>query len=153
MAQGTGRRPGGLTALAVLNFVFAGLHALNVLGAVFIYAMAGSLKEKMTTADDRAVFEAFENMNVGLWALILISTTLALVLLIVAGVGYLKMRRWGRVTGNLYAMISIVAGVLGAMITPAELGGGFSIGTIIGLVYPLLTLYFLNLTFKDDLVS
>ena len=46
-----------------------------------------------------------------------------------------------------------IAGVLGAMITPSELGGGFSIGTIIGLVYPVLTLYFLNLTFKDDLVS
>lgn len=148
-----GRRPGGLTALAVLNFVFAGLHALNVLGAVFLYAMAGELKQQMKTADDRAVFEAFENMNVGLWALILISTFLGLVLLIVAGVGYLKMRKWGRTYGNIYALISIVSSVLGAIITPDELGGGVGIATIIGLVYPLLTLYFVNATFKDDLVS
>lgn len=148
-----GRRPGGLTALAVLNFVFAGLHALNVLGAVFLYAMAGELKQQMKTADDRAVFEAFENMNVGLWALILISTFLGLVLLIVAGVGYLKMRKWGRTYGNVYALISIVASILGAIVTPSELGGGIGIATIIGLVYPLLTLYFVNATFKDDLIS
>ena len=31
-------------------------------------------------------------------------------------------------------------------------GGGFNIGTIIGLVYPLLTLALLNTTFKDDFV-
>jgi len=142
-----------LTALAVLNFVFAGLLALNVLGAVFLFAMAGTLKESMPKPEDRAVFEAFENMNVGLWALILISSVLGLILLIVAGVGYLKMRRWGRVSGNLYAIVSVVAGLLGALITPAELGGGFSITTIIGLVYPLLTLFFLNITFKEDLAG
>lgn len=148
-----GRRPGGLTALAVLNFVFAGLHALNVLGAIVIFSMAGSLKEAMTTPEDRAVMEAFENMNMGLWALILISAVLGLILLIVAGVGYLKMRKWGRSSGNLYAVVSIASSVLGALITPEQLGGGFSIATIIGLVYPLLTLYFLNVTFKDDLSS
>ena len=148
-----GRRPGGLTALAVLNFVFAGLNALNLLGAVFIFAMAGELKQAMDTAEDRAVLEAFENMNMGLWALILISGVLALVLLIASGVGYLKMRKWGRTAGNLFAIISIISGVMGAVMTPAELGGGFSITTIIGLVYPLLTLYFINITFKDDLAN
>jgi hypothetical protein len=33
-----------------------------------------------------------------------------------------------------------------------ELGGGFSIGTIVGLIYPVLTLVLLNGTFKHDLV-
>ncbi len=149
MAQG--RRPGGLTALAVLNFVFAGLSALSVLGTVFVFAYAGTLKEG-AKPEDRHILEALENMNMGLWALILISSILAMVLLIIAGVGYLKMKRWGRIAGNLYALTALIAGVLGAVITPAELGGGFNIGTIIGLVYPLLTLYFINATFKDDLV-
>ena len=30
---------------------------------------------------------------------------------------------------------------------------GFGIGTIIGMIYPVLTLYLLNTTFKDDLVN
>ncbi len=147
-----GRRPGGLTALAVLNFVFAGLSALSVLGTVFVFAYAGTLKEAAQTPEDVRVFEALENMNMGLWVLILVSSIVAMALLIIAGVGYLKMKKWGRTTGNLYAVTALLAGVLGAVITPAELGGGFNIGTIIGLVYPLLTLYFINATFKDDLV-
>jgi hypothetical protein len=149
MAQG--RRPGGLTALAVLNFVFAGLSLLSVLGTLFVFFYAGTLKES-AKPEDRHILEALENMNTGLWALILISSILATVLLIVAGIGYLKMRRWGRMAGNLYAVTAVGAGVLGGLITPPELGGGFNIGTIIGLVYPVLTLYFINATFKDDLV-
>jgi len=142
-----------LTALAVLNFVFAGLSALSLLGAVAVVAFSGALKEAAETPEDRQVFEALENMNMGLWVLILVSGAIALVLLIVSGVGYLKMRKWGRSTGNLYAITAIVSGALGAVITPSELGGGFSISTIIGLIYPVLTLYFLNVSFKDDLTS
>lgn len=140
-----------MTALAVLNFVFAGLSALSVLGTVVIVGMAGTLKET-AGPEDRYMLEALENMNMGLWALIVISNALATILLIVAGVGYLKMKPWGRLTGNLYAITGILGGVLGAVITPSELGGGLSIGTIIGLIYPVLTLYFINATFKDDLV-
>jgi hypothetical protein len=37
---------------------------------------------------------------------------------------------------------------------PAALGGGsFGIGTIIGLIYPVLTLILVNTAFKDDLVN
>jgi len=32
-------------------------------------------------------------------------------------------------------------------------GAGFGIGTIVGLIYPLLTLMLINTTFKDDLVN
>ncbi len=149
MAQG--RRPGGLTALAVLNFVLAGLAALSLLGAIVVVAFSGALKDAAQKPEDRQVFEALEGMNMGLWVMIIVSGALALVLLIVAGVGYLKMRKWGRTCGNVYALTAIASGVLGAIFTPSELGGGFSISTIIGLVYPTLTLYFINVTFKDDL--
>jgi hypothetical protein len=149
----TGRRPGGLTALAVLNFVFAGLSLLSVLATVFVFAYANTLKEAAHKPEDRAMLEALENMNTSLWVLIVVSSILATVLLIVAGIGYLKMRGWGRSVGNLYAITAIASGTLGAVMTPEEIGGGFNIGTIIGLVYPVLTLYFINATFKDDLTS
>ena len=148
-----GRRPGGLTALAVLNFVFSGLAVIGILGLVVVVTMAGSLKEAAQTADERATFEALENMNMGLWALILASNALAFATLLISGIGYLKMRHWGRLFANVYAVTAIGTALLGVFLSPAELGGGFNIGTIINLVYPLLTLYFINITFKDDLTS
>ncbi len=146
-----GRRPGGLTALAVLNFVFSGLAVIGILGLVVVVTMAGSLKEAAQTADERATFDALENMNMGLWALILASNVIAFATLLIAGIGYLKMRRWGRLFGNIYAVTAIVTALMGVFMSPAELGGGLNIGTIINLVYPLLTLYFINITFKEDL--
>ena len=40
-----GRRPGGLTALAILNFVFGGLAALGVLALVVLLGPARSVLE------------------------------------------------------------------------------------------------------------
>jgi len=32
-------------------------------------------------------------------------------------------------------------------------GGGFNLGTVIGLIYPVLTLILVNTTFREDLVN
>jgi len=145
------KRPGGLTALAVLNFVFAGISLLGVLAMLVVFRMADSLKTNAHSPQDRFALEALEHMNTGLWVLIVASSVIATALLIVAGVGYLKMRRWGRRAGSAYAVTAIASAVLGVMVIPDELGGGFNIGTVLNLVYPLLTLFFVNVTFKDDL--
>jgi magnesium-transporting ATPase (P-type) len=145
-------RPGGLTALAVLNFVFAGLSALGVLAMVVLLQFADQLK-KGSRPEDRLVLEAFENMSMPVWALVVLSSAIATVLLIAAGVGYLKMRRWGRTAGLLYAVTAIISSVLTVVMLPTELGGGFNFGTIIGVVYPILTLILVGKTFKDDLTT
>jgi len=145
------RRPGGLTALAVLNFVFAGLGLLGVLALFVVYRMADHLRTTAHGPGDRAALDALESMNTGLWLLIVASSLIATVLLIVAGVGYLKMRRWGRLAGNAYAITAVASAILGVVVIPAALGGGFNIGTLINLIYPLLTLFFLNVTFRDDI--
>ena len=111
-----------MTALAVLNFVFSGLAVIGILGLVVVVTMAGSLKEAAQTADERATFEALENMNMGLWALILASNVVAFATLLIAGIGYLKMRRWGRLFGNVYAVTAIVTALMGVFMSPAELG-------------------------------
>lgn len=148
-----GKRPGGLTALAVLNFVFAGLSLLGVLGLIVVVAMADRLKSIGHDPQDRAALEAVEHMSMGLWALLVASAAVATALLITSGIGYLKMRRWGRRIGNVCALLTISVSLAEVVVIPSELGGGFNIGTIINLVYPLLSLYFLNVTFKDDLTS
>lgn len=145
------KRPGGLTALAVLNFVFGGLGLLSLLGIVVMFKYASQLSAN-ASPQDKAVFQAFQDLGLGFWAVIVIISVISSAMLITAGVGYLKTKRWGRTLGNLYALLTIGHSILEAVIMPSELGGGVQLGTLIGLVYPVLTLILINTTFKDDFV-
>jgi hypothetical protein len=76
------------------------------------------------------------------------------VLLFLSGIGYLKQKKvLGWMMGNAYAILSIVSSIISALTFPAEIGGGFNIGIIIGLIYPIVTLALLNTTFKEDLTN
>lgn len=137
-----GRRPGGLTALAVINFIFGGfaviLFGLVLLGGAFLSA-ADSSDPDVQKAKELAGF---------IWLFAAYYGTIAF-LLIASGVGYLQMKRvLGRVLGNVYALLAIayVAVIL-------AVGQPFGIGTIIGLIYPVLTLALLNTTFREDFVN
>jgi hypothetical protein len=132
-----GRRPGGLTALAVLNVVFGGLGALTILGLVAILGAADQ-----ETKDEIAK----EIPNQGLLWITILLGVVNVALMITAGVGYLGMKRWGRTLGNVYGILALIGTSLGVVVA------GFDIGTVIGLVYPILTLALINTTFKDDLV-
>ncbi len=148
-----GKRPGGLTALAVLNFIFSGWGLLGILGTITMIALFGKLAENM---DDqaRAQWEALQAigrpMLIGLLALSAISS----ILLLFSGIGYIKLKKFlGRTLGNAYAILAIISGVASALIMKPEVGGGFSIGAIIGFIYPVLTLILLNTTFKEDFTN
>ncbi|HEY5933642.1 MAG TPA: hypothetical protein VIU61_03380 [Kofleriaceae bacterium] len=148
----TPKRPGGLTALAVLNFVFTGLGLISLLALVAVLkfadqAMAGASEK------DRATIAAFSEMGMGTWALLVGSSLLTCALLLIAGIGYLKMKRWGWIAGNLYALLSIVAALLSAFLMPPALGGGINLMTIVGLIYPVLTGILLNTTFKNEFIE
>ena len=147
-----GKRPGGLTAMAVINFVFGGFGALGFLGLiVFLLILTGTV----TNEDTQKVKESFEEagLGAGFLAFLLSVQLLAVVLLITSGVGYLKQKRvLGRYLGNTYALVSISVNLISALMMPGE-SGGFNLGTVIGLIYPVLTLFMLNTTFKEDLVN
>lgn len=133
------KRPGGLTALAVLNFVFGGFGVLGVLALWAILALA----------DAATRGEVTQGAGSGLLYMTLLLSVVSVTLLIAAGVGYLGQKKFlGRTLGTAYAVIALAA-------TGLSLAGGtpFSAGTLIGLVYPVLTLILLNSTFKDDLVN
>ena len=134
-----GKRPGGLTALAVLNFVFGGIGVLGVLAAAALLGAVNQLSEGAVVDEMGA--------GVGMFQFILMALSAGL--LIVSGVGYIGQKRvMGRMMGNFYGITSIANNGL-SLVNGAE----FSFFTIIGLVYPVLTLILLNTTFKEDLVN
>ncbi|MFP6874274.1 MAG: hypothetical protein VCA55_12300 [Verrucomicrobiales bacterium] len=147
-----GKRPGGLTALAVLNFVFGGFGALAVLGLI---ALVGVVAGAANIATDGEAGElmvegmAEAGLSGGMLMVTIVLMAASSALLIVSGVGYLKQKRvLGRTMGTLYGILALLGTVIGIV------GGqGFELSTIIGLVYPVLTLILINTTFKEDLVN
>ena len=137
-----GKRPGGLTALAVLNFVFGGLSALGILA---VFALIGAAAH--TEEGAKAVKEITAPGKGILWTQVLLGLV-TVGLMIASGVGYLGQKRFlGRTLGNAYAVCSLVSTGIGIATT------GFELMSMVGLVYPVLTLALLNTTFKDDLVN
>jgi len=148
-----GKRPGGLTALAVINLVFAGSSVLSLATLAALPLLNKIPTDKMDEAQ-KAQMEALQNMGTPILVLIFILTLLSGVLLLVSGIGYLKQKRvLGRMVGNVYAVLAVAGSIVSGLLFKAELGGGFNISTIIGLIYPLLTLILINTTFKDDLTN
>ncbi len=130
------KRPGGLTALAVFNFIFGGFA---VIGSLVLIALVAAIEE----------FLADTGGSAGLLYLQTFLMISSAGLLISSGVGYLKQKLFlGRKLGNIYAGVSILSSV----ITLVN-GGEFGVGTIIFLIYPVLTLALINGSFKEDLVN
>ncbi len=148
------KRPGGLTALAVINFVFSGRGFIGLLGLAAFFAFIGKIPTDEMQEAQRTQFEAFQNMGLSVFVIIFALSLISSVLLLLSGIGYLKQKKFlGRTIGNAYAVITIVSSVISGMMFAPEMGGGFNIGTIIGLIYPVLTLILLNTTFRDDLTN
>ena len=149
-----GKRPGGLTALAIINFILAGFGVLSLFGMVAWFGLIDKVPTEQMNETQKAQIEAVQNMGMPTLVLLLVLTLLSCALLLLSGIGYLKQKKvLGRVVGNIYAISSIVGSIISGLLFATELGGGFNFGTIIGLIYPVLTLALINTTFKDDLTN
>lgn len=149
-----GKRPGGLTALAVINFIFAGLGVLSTLGMMALIAIFSAVDipdeamQEMKTAFDEA------GIGMGFFVFVIITSIVVIILEILSGIGYIKQKKFlGRGVGNIFAITSIGSSMLMVVMFPEAAGGGFNIGTIVGLIYPVLTLVLLNTTFKEDFIN
>src|SRR5262245_26736433 len=102
-----GQRPGGLTALAVLNFIFGGFALLGVLGWVVIL---GLLQAEPGRATRDEVLDVTGGPAV-IYAIILLNLIQG-ALLVISGVGYLGQKAMmGKVLGNAYAVVTLAANV------------------------------------------
>jgi hypothetical protein len=147
-----GKRPGGLTALAVFNFIFGAFGVLGILAMIAMFAIFSSIE--VDEASTQELKRALEEMGIGMLVVLVGISIVSTVLIFAAGVGYLKQKKFlGRTLGNVWAGLNVLSSVLTGLMLPIAAGGGFNIGTIVGLIYPVLTLILLNVTFKDDLVN
>ena len=135
--------------MAIFNFLFAGVSLLGILGmvTVFVVMRESEAYEEMSRAFTEAGLT-------GTYLIFIFSISgAALVLQILSGIGYLQQKKFlGRTLGNTYAVISVLSTVVSLVFLPDASGGGFSIITIIALLYPVLTLILLNTTFKEDFI-
>jgi hypothetical protein len=138
-----GKRPGGLTALAVLNFVFGGLGLIGILGMLALLSAADTLVREGTRGEKSLT----DHPGTALIYLGILVGLIACALLIVSGVGYLGQKKvLGKGLGTAYGVLALVS----TSINLAALHQSFTIFTIIGLIYPVLTLILLHTVFKDD---
>jgi hypothetical protein len=130
MAQ---KRPAAVTVMGVLNLVFGGLRLLGLLcltgaglvGMLFIMNMPapppGQANEMAAVKDlindiDQAVPE-MKYMMIAELALGVVMT----LLLIVAGIGLLRMRPWGRTLSLVYAVVTVIVTPAAAIYSAASL--------------------------------
>jgi hypothetical protein len=142
------KRPGGLTALAILNFVFGGFNFIGgVVMALFslLFSAGAAAVSNSPSADPNLKAEVAKVAATGTGILWLVTLVCLVVcgMLIVSGVGYLKMKKFVYTIGNAYAIVGIVYTVLGLAFM-----GTTVFGAIIGIAYPVVTLALLNTKFK-----
>jgi hypothetical protein len=143
-----GKRPGGLTALAVINFVFSAFSGLGFLGMFVVLALFKNIETAEGEAGEGAR-RGLEDSGGFEWIIASgVVNALMAVLLLISGIGYLKQKRvMGRMLGSGAAVINL----LFSLAFIATIGMQFAM--LVGFVYPVLTLILLNTTFKDDLVN
>jgi len=134
-------RPGGLTALAVFNFVIGGWNVIRLL-LLMVVLSAGLPHQGDAPMPPRSLMLAQLFFLIGDAAL-----------LITSGVGYLKLKRFlGRWLGTADALWSLAFfGVMLAITRSA--GFPFNLSSLTMLVYPGLTLVLLNVVFRENLVN
>ena len=173
MAQGM--RPGGLTAMAVVNFVFMGLSLMGVLADLFLVSMGDSMIEAEEQAKEareaegepdtggppprkKARQEQMQRANMARIRLMQENATsvyvqvgltlIYAVLLLISGLGYIGQRRvMGKILGTITALLGI--GSVGFALTYMPL----EFEQVVNLVYPVLSVVLLNTVFRHDFVN
>ncbi len=144
-------RPGGLTALAVINFVFAFWNLLGGIAQIALFFMI--FVGGVDTGDPKsgAQFDKVREIGASTYIVIIVALFLSATMLAISGVGYLKLKRvWGRYFASVWAVAYLGFVVFMIIQIPREMDGGFSMGALAGMLYPSLTLILVNTIFRRD---
>jgi hypothetical protein len=157
------RRPTAVTVFGVLNLVFGIFGIIGTLASLAMFTMPSNVNIPNPILDlmaNNAVYRTFIQVSLALGAV-------AVIVLIVAGVGLLRMKPMGRILSNCYGVYAILGGIVGMIVNfmfivqplleqagtarsgPAQAGAiggiiGGTFGGLLGLIYPVLLLIFIN---------
>ena len=146
------KRPGVLTALAVINFIYVFLFCYDWL--IFSLAFIVKIPLDIFGEAEAARLEAMGQLSAGTSVIVFGLYTIPGILLLLAGIGYLKQKKvLGWAMGNAYAAVTILGIIIWNFIILApELKAG-SVIIIIGLIYPTITIVLINFVYKKNLVN
>lgn len=165
-------RPGGLTALALINIFFGLFATVSSAAAWFIPDIAASEKasslERLRRHEEQPYLspqqvraleqdvvgvENFEQIYVGhpvRWKVVTTFNLAAGLLMLTSGVGLWRTRAFaGRWLGVAFVALSIGGQVVGHLFFPGE--GDFSLFSFLLPLYGLMFLYLVNVVFAADL--
>ena len=147
------KRPGVLTALAVINFILAFLYIIMNGLAVLTFAFIDNVPLGNLSEAQAARIEAMKQLSTGEIVFMFGPSVIAGILLVLAGIGYLKQRKvLGWVMGNIYAAVMILQSIISPFLLAPALRGG-AVALTISLAYPVITLILINLVYKKNLVK
>ncbi|MEX0824631.1 MAG: hypothetical protein WD119_00610 [Pirellulaceae bacterium] len=153
------QRPTGVTVFGILSIVLGLFFLMGTIIGAFFMVLAEFIETGpnpvMDTMEGNLAFQIFSYGS-------MIAGTVFTSLLVVAGVGMLKMKAWSRklsVVYSLYAILSAIAGLIvnvGIVFGPAlnEVGPGPErvgvlfglvstvLGTVVGVIYPIALLVY-----------
>lgn len=160
-----GMRPGGLTALAIISFIWA---LIQLIGGGFTLMMPATMPFAVEMAEKDAASshpspKAEANLKDVRHAAALVEANktfilvegvvsiLFAVMLVVAGIGYLKQKRGiGLRLGTIYAVLAIVVGIVAILYAQQKMEQPMSLFSLVGFLLPVITLLCLRVIFKDD---
>ena len=146
------KRPGVLTALAVINFILAFLFILLNGLAILSYAIIDYVPLESLSEAQMAGIEAMKELSIGEMAFRIGPPLVAGILLLLAGIGYLKQKKvLGWVMGNAYAAVIVLHTIIPLILRPDSRAGAVSL--TINLAYPVITLILINFVYKKNLVK
>ncbi len=133
------KRPGGITALAVFNFVFGGIAIItSLLSIAFIENAQKEFEHYGLTVSETVLYFTFS------FALVVA------VLEVISGIGYLRLKnKMGKQLGTIFAISSII--YTATQVQFMEGATGFMV--VPDFAYPVITLFLLHLTFRDDFTA
>jgi hypothetical protein len=118
------QRPAAVTVIAVINFVLGGLGLLGTccggVALLVLSSLAGSMPappgQPNPLKEMQTLFESIPGYIPFMIASAILGAIAAIVL-IVAGIGLLRMRRWARITCLIYAVYTILSTLGGTVYT------------------------------------
>ncbi len=147
------KRPGVLTALAVINFIIAFLYVVGSGLAILTIAFIENVPLGNLGEAQAARIEAMTQLSTSEMFFMFGLSVTAAILLLLAGIGYLKQKKiLGWAMGNAYAVVIILQNIISRLVLAPELRGG-AVSLSISLAYPVITLILINFVYKKNLVN